>query len=53
MQYHLFDYIKRNTPLKRIGKPEDIAAGILYLASEDSSFVTGHILSINGGITMI
>jgi len=49
----LFDYIKRNTPLKRIGKPEDIAAGILYLASEDSSFVTGQILSINGGITMV
>ncbi|MBT3311646.1 MAG: glucose 1-dehydrogenase [Desulfobacterales bacterium] len=48
----LFDYIKRNTPLKRIGKPEDIAAGILYLASEDSSFMTGQVISINGGLTM-
>ncbi|MYC28767.1 MAG: glucose 1-dehydrogenase [Chloroflexi bacterium] len=39
------------TPLGRMGTPEDIAAGILYLASEESSFVTGSELVIDGGMT--
>jgi 3-oxoacyl-[acyl-carrier protein] reductase len=38
-----------NTPLKKSGQPEDIAAAALYLASEDGRFVTGQILSPNGG----
>lgn len=40
------------TPLQRLGKPEEIAHGVLYLASDASSFVTGHTLAINGGILM-
>lgn len=39
------------TPLGRMGTPEDIAAGILYLASDESSFVTGSELVIDGGMT--
>lgn len=39
-------------PLKRIGEPEDIAYGIIYLLSEASSWVTGHSLVIDGGITL-
>jgi NAD(P)-dependent dehydrogenase (short-subunit alcohol dehydrogenase family) len=39
------------TPLGRMGTPEDIAAGILYLASDESSFVTGAELVIDGGMT--
>ena len=39
------------TPLARLGLPEDIAAGILYLASDESSFVTGSELVIDGGFT--
>ena len=39
------------TPLGRLGVPEDIAAGILYLASDESSFVTGSELVIDGGFT--
>ena len=39
------------TPLGRLGLPEDIAAGILYLASDESSFVTGSELVIDGGFT--
>jgi 3-oxoacyl-[acyl-carrier protein] reductase len=38
-----------NTPLKKSGKPEDIAAAALYLASEDGRFVTGQVISPNGG----
>ena len=40
------------TPAQRLGKSEDIAYGVLYLASDASSFVTGHTLAINGGILM-
>ncbi len=39
------------TPIGRMGRPEDIAAGILYLASDESSFVTGSELVIDGGMT--
>jgi NAD(P)-dependent dehydrogenase (short-subunit alcohol dehydrogenase family) len=38
-------------PLKRAGKPEEIARAIVYLASDDASFVTGQILGVNGGKT--
>jgi NAD(P)-dependent dehydrogenase (short-subunit alcohol dehydrogenase family) len=38
-------------PLARIGKPDDIAAAILYLASEAAAFVTGQILTVDGGKT--
>ena len=37
--------------MNRLGLPEDIAAGILYLASDESSFVTGSELVIDGGWT--
>ncbi len=40
------------TPLRRAGKPEEIAATALYLASDDSSFVTGQWISPNGGFLM-
>lgn len=38
-------------PLGRIGKPEEVAAAINFLASEKASFITGAILSVDGGIT--
>ena len=38
-------------PLGRIGQPEDVAYGVLYLASDESSFVTGSELVIDGGLT--
>ena len=44
------DRINR-TPLRRIGTPEDVAYGSLYLASDESSFVTGAELVIDGGRT--
>lgn len=36
-------------PMKRVGKPEEIAAACLFLASEDSSYITGQTISTNGG----
>lgn len=41
----------RRTPIGRLGKPEDVAFGVLYLASDESSFVTGAELVIDGGRT--
>ncbi len=38
-------------PIGRTGKPEDVAYGVLYLASDESSFVTGSELVIDGGLT--
>ena len=38
-------------PMGRFGKPEEIARAVLFLASEDSSFVTGHLLLVDGGNT--
>jgi 7-alpha-hydroxysteroid dehydrogenase len=42
--------LEQGTPLKRIGRPEEIAAAIVYLASEAGSYVTGKILEVDGGI---
>lgn len=38
------------TPLGRMGSPEDIAHAVLYLASEEAGFITGHVLRVNGGM---
>jgi 2-hydroxycyclohexanecarboxyl-CoA dehydrogenase len=39
----------QRSPMKRIGKPEDIAAACAFLASDDAGYITGHTLSVNGG----
>lgn len=44
--------INGNIPLGRMGSPEDIAAGALYLASDEAAYVTGQTLHINGGLYM-
>lgn len=45
----VFDSIKEETPLNKIGKPEDVAKAVSYFASDDSSFVTGQVLCVDGG----
>ncbi|MBQ8027255.1 MAG: SDR family oxidoreductase, partial [Clostridia bacterium] len=37
------------TPLCRIGEPEEVAAAVLFLASDKSAFITGQILGVDGG----
>ena len=44
--------ILASVPLGRMGKPEDIANAVKFLASEDASYITGHVLAINGGMYM-
>ena len=39
----------RGTPVRRIGKPEDIAAACAFLISEEAGYITGQILGVNGG----
>lgn len=46
----LANYYLSRTPLGRVGLPDEIAAGIFYLASPDAGFITGEILNINGGV---
>jgi len=48
-----YDKIVRQYPLGRIGKASDIAPAIAFLASEEASWITGQILSINGGYAMV
>lgn len=41
-----------NIPLKRIGRAEDVAAAVCFLASEQAAYITGHVLDVNGGLRM-
>jgi 3-oxoacyl-[acyl-carrier protein] reductase len=45
--------IVRDTPMGRIGQPEEIAALIRFLLSEESSFMTGHTIACSGGRVML
>lgn len=42
----------QQVPLERLGQPEDIAAAVSFLVSTQASYITGHILSVNGGMYM-
>lgn len=44
--------ILSSVPLGRMGRPEDIAAAVKFLASEDAAYITGHVLAVNGGMYM-
>jgi 3-oxoacyl-[acyl-carrier protein] reductase len=39
-------------PLKRLGTPDDVAHAIVFLASDEASYITGHVLAVNGGMYM-
>jgi 3-oxoacyl-[acyl-carrier protein] reductase len=44
--------VRKQIPLGRLGEPQDVADAVLFLASEAASFITGHILTIDGGLTV-
>ena len=45
--------LTKATPLRRLGRPEDVAAAVVYLASDHASHITGQVLSVSGGLTMV
>jgi 3-oxoacyl-[acyl-carrier protein] reductase len=48
----LKDNLLGHIPLKRLGRAEDIAAAVRFLASEEAGYITGHVLNVNGGMHM-
>ena len=44
--------LKEETPLNKIGTPDDVANAVEYLISEKASFITGEVLKVNGGIVI-
>jgi 3-oxoacyl-[acyl-carrier protein] reductase len=48
----LIKRMEQNTPLRRIAEPEEIARAILFLASEDASYITGEVLVVDGGYSL-
>jgi 3-oxoacyl-[acyl-carrier protein] reductase len=52
----LGDEFKQNAvkqiPLGRVGNPADVASAVAFLASDDASYITGHVMSVNGGMLM-
>jgi 2-hydroxycyclohexanecarboxyl-CoA dehydrogenase len=45
----IYAHVREQTPMRRLGKPEDIAAACAYLVSEEAGFFTGQVMSPNGG----
>jgi NAD(P)-dependent dehydrogenase (short-subunit alcohol dehydrogenase family) len=45
--------VVKNYPLKRIGQPSDVAPMVAFLASDDASWITGQVISVNGGFAMV
>jgi 3-oxoacyl-[acyl-carrier protein] reductase len=53
MQDAVVSAMRKGAPLRSVGEPEDIAAAVLYLASDASRFMTGQVIRPNGGVAMV
>jgi NAD(P)-dependent dehydrogenase (short-subunit alcohol dehydrogenase family) len=49
----IIETMKSQTQVRRLGKPEEVAAAVAFLASDDSSYVTGETLGVSGGLGMV
>lgn len=52
MPEKVLDMMKDKSPLRRLGQPEDIANAYAFLASDEASFITGTVLSVDGGVVL-
>lgn len=52
MPEKVLDSMKEKSPLKKLGTPEDVAYAYIYLASDESSFTTGSVISLDGGVVL-
>lgn len=48
-----FDQIAKTLPLRKLGRPGDIAGAVVFLASKAAGHVTGQVLSVSGGYSMV
>ena len=48
----LMEALERAIPMRRLGKPEELAPAVAFLASDEASYITGQTLSVSGGLTM-
>ncbi len=52
MGQKIYEGLKRAIPFKRLGQPEDFGGIVAFLASEESDYITGQVISVSGGLTM-
>nr|HMQ72918.1 SDR family oxidoreductase [Rubrivivax sp.] len=45
--------LTKAVPLRRLGKPEEVADAVLFFAGDGAAYVTGQVLSVSGGLTMV
>jgi 2-hydroxycyclohexanecarboxyl-CoA dehydrogenase len=48
----MVEALRRAVPMRRLGRPEDVAAAVAFLASDAAGYITGQTLSVSGGLTM-
>jgi 3-oxoacyl-[acyl-carrier protein] reductase len=46
------EFLRSNTPLGRLGTPQDVATAVRFLCSDEASFITGEIFLVDGGLGM-
>jgi 2-hydroxycyclohexanecarboxyl-CoA dehydrogenase len=49
----IYQALHRAIPFRRLGRPDDIVGAVAFLASEEAAFITGQVLSVSGGLTMV
>jgi len=49
----IVETMKRGTQLRRLGRPDEVAAAVAFLASDDASYITGETLGVSGGLGMV